>query len=120
MIQLIKQYVQEKNIAVIVSSHEIFELEEYATNIAIIKNGRILYCDSIDDAKQKHRIVSSMANLKDAEVVGLLDGEVLVRTEKDMGEYPRLNQIIIGYLRGKEGMQEIKSGYYQITDLNSL
>ena len=120
VIQLIKQYVQEKNNAIIVSSHEIFELEEYATNIAIIKNGRILYCDSIDDAKQKHRIVSSITNLEDAEVIGLLDGEVLVKTEKEVGEYPRLNQIIIGYLRGKEGMQDIKGDSFNVADFDSV
>ncbi|HAA64665.1 MAG TPA: ABC transporter ATP-binding protein, partial [Thermoanaerobacter sp.] len=25
--------------------------------------------------------------------------EVLVQTEEDIGEYPRLNQIIVGYLK---------------------
>lgn len=28
-----------------------------------------------------------MVNLKDVEVIGLFDGEVLVRIEKEMGEY---------------------------------
>lgn len=121
LIQLIRQYAQEKNKAIVVSSHEIFELEEYATNIAIIKGGKILYCDSVDDAKQKHRIVSSIANLKNAEIIGLLNGEVLIKTEEEIGDYPRFNQIVIGYLKGKESMLKGKDdGNLQEIDLNFI
>ncbi|WP_277601418.1 hypothetical protein [Caldicellulosiruptor changbaiensis] len=38
-----------------------------------------------------------------------MDREILIRTEKNMGKYPRLNQIVIGYLKGFEGQLESES-----------
>lgn len=99
LIQLIKQYINEKRGTILLSSHEIFELEEYATSFAIIKNGKILYTDSIDDAKQKHRIIKLNENTNNAQIISVIDDEVLIKTEEDIGEYPRLNQIIVGYLK---------------------
>jgi len=99
LIQLIKQYVNERGGTVLLSSHEIFELEEYATGFAIIKDGKILYSDTIDEAKHKHRIVRLNENIKGAKIVAVIDNEVLIKTEDDIGEYPRLNQIIVGYLK---------------------
>ncbi|MBE3579878.1 MAG: ABC transporter ATP-binding protein, partial [Caldanaerobacter subterraneus] len=99
LIEIIKQYVNDKKGTILLSSHEIFELEEYATSFAIIKDGKILYTDSIDEAKQKHRIVRLNENIKGAKVIAVMNNEVLVKTEEDIGEYPRLNQIIVGYLK---------------------
>ncbi|MGC8820409.1 MAG: AAA family ATPase [Fervidobacterium sp.] len=48
--------------SVIISSHEIFELEEYATDFAIIKSRMVIYYDSIDEAKEKHRIIKKVRN----------------------------------------------------------
>ena len=104
LIHLIKQYVNEMGGTILLSSHEIFELEEYATSFAIIKNGKILYADTIDDAKHKHRVVGLNENIRGAKIVAVIENEILVRTQEDIGEYPRLNQIIVGYLKsGEEG-----------------
>ncbi|WP_434629445.1 ABC transporter ATP-binding protein [Thermoanaerobacterium thermosaccharolyticum] len=102
LIDIIKQYVNENKATVLLSSHEIYELEEYASSFAIIKDGRILYTDSIDEAKQKHRILSLNKNVKGAKVIAVINDEVLVKTDEDIGEYPRLNQIIVGYLKSTE------------------
>ncbi len=102
LIYLIKQYVNENGGTILLSSHEIFELEEYATSFAIIKNGKILYTDTIDDAKHKHRIVRLNENTRGAKIVAVIDDEILVKTDEDIGEYPRLNQIIVGYLKGTQ------------------
>nr|PZN07327.1 MAG: ABC transporter ATP-binding protein [Caldicoprobacter oshimai] len=102
LIHLIKQYVNERGGTILLSSHEIFELEEYATSFAIIKNGKILYTDTIDDAKHKHRIVRLNENIRNARIVAVMEDEILLRTQEDIGEYPRLNQIIVGYLKSAE------------------
>jgi len=108
LIHLIKQYVNEMGGTVLLSSHEIFELEEYATSFAIIKSGRILYTDTIDDAKHKHRVVRLNENIRNARIVAVMEDEILIRTQEDIGEYPRLNQIIVGYLKsGEEGSMQI-------------
>jgi ABC-2 type transport system ATP-binding protein len=111
LIHLIKQYVNGNGGTILLSSHEIFELEEYATSFAIIKNGKILYTDNIDDAKHKHRIVRPDEDTRGATIVAVTDDEILVRTEEDIGVYPRLNQIIVGYL--KSSREEVVTGGMQ-------
>ncbi|GAV23177.1 ATP-binding cassette domain-containing protein [Carboxydothermus pertinax] len=100
VIHLINQYARLGN-SLLVSSHEIFELEEYATAFAIIKNGKVLYTDSIDDAKQKHRIIRRGESFKEGEVIGMIHDDILLKTSDDIGMYPKLNQIVVGYLQGK-------------------
>jgi len=111
LIHLIKQYVNGNGGTILLSSHEIFELEEYATSFAIIKNGKILYTDNIDDAKHKHRIVRPDEDTRNAIIVAVIDDEILVKTEEDIGVYPRLNQIIVGYL--KSSREEVVTGGMQ-------
>lgn len=113
LIHLIKQYVNESGGTILLSSHEIFELEEYATCFAIIKDGKILYTDTIDDAKLKHRIVRQNESTRGAKIVAVLDDEILIKTNYDVGEYPRLNQIIVGYL--KSAGEELITGGVQLT-----
>lgn len=100
VMSLLKEYVDGERSA-IVSSHEIFELEEYATHLAIIKEGRIIYTDSIDEAKEKHRIVEKGESIQDGEVVGLVGQNVLVKASSDVGRYPKLSEIVVAYLTGK-------------------
>ncbi|MDI3310581.1 MAG: ABC transporter ATP-binding protein [Thermoanaerobacterium sp.] len=102
LIEMIKEYVNDKKGTVLLSSHEIYELEEYASSFAIIKNGRIIYSDSIDEAKQKHRILNINKNVKGTKVIAVINDEVLVKTDEDIGDFPRLNQIIVGYLKSTE------------------
>ncbi|HOJ87468.1 MAG TPA: ABC transporter ATP-binding protein [Pseudothermotoga sp.] len=85
---------------ILISSHEIFEIEEYATHFGIIKEGRVIYSDSIDNAKENHRIVDKGENLQASDVIGLVGSSVLVKTKSDVGRYPRLNEIVVGYLTG--------------------
>lgn len=100
VMSLLKEYVDGEKSA-IVSSHEIFELEEYATHLAILKEGRIIYTDSIDEAKERHRIIERGESLKEGEVIGLVGQAVLVRMDSDVGRYPKLSEIVVAYLTGK-------------------
>lgn len=122
IIQLIKSFVRETNTTFVISSHEIFELEEYATNIAIIKDGRILYTDTIDSAKEKHRLVKSIDSSEALSIVGMVDNQILIRTDKQIGEFPNLNQIIIGYLKGYSQELEIQNfrSKTETIDLNNI
>lgn len=85
---------------ILISSHEIFEIEEYATHFGIIKEGRMIYSDSIDNAKEIHRIVDKGENLEATEVIGLVGSSVLVKTKSNVGRFPKLNEIVVGYLTG--------------------
>lgn len=85
---------------VLISSHEIFEIEEYATHFGIIKEGRMIYSDSIDNAKENHRIINKGESLEASDVIGLVGSSVLVKTKADLGRFPKLNEIVVGYLTG--------------------
>lgn len=100
VMSLLKEYL-ENGKAVLVSSHEIFELEEYATHVAIIKEGRTIYTDSIDGAKGKHRLVEKGETLQAGEVIGLVGQSVLLKIGEEVGRYPKLNEIVVAYLTGK-------------------
>ncbi|WP_041727154.1 hypothetical protein [Caldicellulosiruptor bescii] len=58
-----------------------------------------IYCNSIDEVKQKQQIGTSSANLKVKRKNRLIEREILVRTE-NISEYSKLNQIVIDYLKG--------------------
>ncbi|MBP9518204.1 MAG: ATP-binding cassette domain-containing protein [Fervidobacterium sp.] len=98
---MLKSYAKEGR-TILISSHEIFEIEEYATHFAIIKQGKVIYTDSIDDAKEKHRIISEGDLMSREGVVGIVGNEVLIKIEnaESGGRYPRLNEIVVGYLTG--------------------
>ncbi len=99
IIDTIKSYANFEK-TVLISSHEIYEIEEYATHIGIIKEGRVVYTDSIDSAKENHRIVESNVAIADGQVIGLVGSNILVKTNKDIGRFPKLNEIVVGYLTG--------------------
>ncbi|ABR31203.1 multidrug ABC transporter ATPase [Thermosipho melanesiensis] len=104
IMKIMREYADNEK-HVLVSSHEIFEIEEYADKIAIIKDGEVIYHDYIDHAKEKHRIIEAYQDTKTGTIIGLVGNNLLVKTDEDIGRYPKLNEIIIGYLNEK---QEIK------------
>lgn len=85
---------------IVISSHEIFEIEEYATHFGIIKEGRVIYSDSIDNAKEIHRVIDKGESLEGADVIGIVGSSVLVKTKAEVGRFPKLNEIVVGYLTG--------------------
>lgn len=104
VMRLIRDYITADR-ACIISSHEMFELEEYATEFAIINSGKVIYTDSIDSAKEKHRVIKPENSIPGAEVIGLVGDEVLVRLngeiEFETGRFPRLHEIVVAYLSRK-------------------
>lgn len=67
---MIKNFVADKKKTIVLSSHEIYEIEEIADSFAIIKGGEALYFSSIEEARKAH----DMPKLKDI-VLGFLDSE---------------------------------------------
>lgn len=89
---------------ILISSHEIFELEEYATDFAIIKSGVVIYADSIDEAKEKHRVIGRGENFLSGTAIGIVGDELLVKVSeeaKEIGRYPKFNDIVVGYLNSR-------------------
>ncbi|BBJ28569.1 ABC transporter ATP-binding protein [Athalassotoga saccharophila] len=100
MLRILKDFAKEGK-SIVISSHEIYELEEIADAFAIIKEGRIIYTDTIDEAKAKHRIGGRNEKIS-GEIIGTVGDEVLYRTDKDEGRYPTLMEISIAYIQGQK------------------
>lgn len=99
-LRVLKDFVKEKR-SIVISSHEIYELEEIADAFAIIKEGRIIYADTVDDAKSKHRIGGRNERIN-GEIIGNVGDEVLYKTDNGEGRYPTLMEISIAYIQGQK------------------
>jgi ABC-2 type transport system ATP-binding protein len=75
-------------------------LEEIADAFAIIKEGKIIYTDTVDDAKSKHRIGGRNEKIG-GEIIGAVGDEILYKTDKGEGRYPTLMEISIAYIQGQ-------------------
>jgi len=98
ILKVMSDYATEEKKTIIISSHEIYELEEISTSFAIIKEGKVLYSDTVDDAKASHRLISHDEKIPQGEVVGLVGDNALVKTDRDIGRYPKFKEIVLGYL----------------------
>ncbi len=101
ILKVISDYAVEEKKTIIISSHEIYELEEISTSFAIIKEGKVLYFDTVDDAKASHRLISRGERVQ-GEVIGLVGNDTLVKTDKDVGRFPKFKEIVLGYLGGRK------------------
>ncbi len=99
VLKLIRNFTQHTEVTVLISSHEIYELEEIITSFAVIREGKILYQDTLDNAKETHRVVDAGETIPEGEIIAHLDNETLVKTGEDIGRYPTFKEIVIGYLR---------------------
>jgi ABC-2 type transport system ATP-binding protein len=102
MLKTLHTFVEQEGKTILVSSHEIFELEEITSSFAILKEGDILYTDQIDNAKENHRIVTQEEKVSIGQVIGLVRNETLIKTQEEVGRYPTFQEIVLGYLQGKK------------------
>lgn len=100
ILDVLKKFASDEGRTIIISSHEIYELEEISSCFAIIKEGRILYSDSIDDAKEKHRVVERGEIIPQGTIIGNSGNETIVKTEEEAGRYATFREIVLAYLKG--------------------
>lgn len=109
ILDILKEYVENGEKSIIISSHEIYELEEITNSFAIIKEGRILYSDNLDSAKEKHRIIQKGEEIPEGTVISSLGEEVLVKSEIEVGRYANFREISLGYLKENKSFKPFKS-----------
>ena len=98
--QMLKELGQDH--IVVVASHHMEEVENFADRFVIINEGRVIYKDEIDSAKEKHRVVSQSEISEYDEVIHSVESGWLVRTNEDKGRYPSLREIVLAYLKRDE------------------
>ncbi|MFO7882299.1 MAG: ABC transporter ATP-binding protein [Kosmotogaceae bacterium] len=110
IMEVLRDYVIEEGKTMIISSHEIFDLEEIAHSFAIILEGHVLYTDTMDEAKEKHRMIGQGEGTKGGEVISALGNETLVKTTEEAGRFANFKEIVLGYLQGKRGFRPFEKG----------
>ena len=109
VMNVLRDYATQENKTLIISSHEIFDLEEIANTFAIVLEGKILYTDTIDGAKEKHRIISRDHRYDTGEIISTVGNETLIKTSDEIGRYPTFKEIVLGYLQSKKAFSPFGS-----------
>jgi len=109
VMNVLRDYATQENKTLIISSHEIFDLEEIASTFAIVLEGKILYTDTIDGAKEKHRIISRDHRYDSGEIISTVGNETLIKTSDEVGRYPTFKEVVLGYLQSKKAFSPFGS-----------
>ncbi|RLL86029.1 multidrug ABC transporter ATPase [Mesotoga sp. H07pep.5.4] len=99
---VLRDYVLQEGKTMIISSHEIYDLEEIAGSFAVVLEGKVLYSDTIDGAKETHRIIPKGQTIPSGEIIGVTGEETLVRTDEEAGRFPNFKEIVLCYLQSKK------------------
>jgi len=96
VMKILREVGEEK--VLIVASHHLEEIEVLADNFAIINEGKVVYRDNLDAAKEKHRIIQADELTEEDEIISILENGMLVRTEREVGRYPRFRELVLAYI----------------------
>lgn len=91
---LIVKLAKEENMAVLISSHNLLELESFCTKITIIKNGEIVETSTIEEAKKVNK--DSIYHLvvdKTTEVLNILENKIEKLDDENIQVYAKKEEI---------------------------
>ncbi len=68
--ELIKDLAEKENMAIVISSHNLSELESFCNKVTIIKNGKIVETSTINEVKKvEHSYIIELDNLEDIQKI---------------------------------------------------
>ena len=68
--ELIKDLAEKENMAIVISSHNLSELESFCNKVTIIKNGKIVETSTINEVKKvEHSYIIEIDNLEDIQKI---------------------------------------------------
>lgn len=91
---LIVKLAKEENMAVLISSHNLLELESFCTKVTIIKNGEIVETSTIEEAKKVNK--DSIYHLvvdKTTEVLNILENKIEKLDDENIQVYAKKEEI---------------------------
>ena len=91
---LIVKLEKEENMAVLISSHNLLELESFCTKVTIIKNGEIVETSTIEEAKKVNK--DSIYHLvvdKTTEVLNILENKLEKLDDENIQVYAKKEEI---------------------------
>lgn len=68
--ELIKELAEKENMAIVISSHNLSELESFCNKVTIIKNGKIVETSTINEVKKvEHSYIIELDNIEDIQKI---------------------------------------------------
>lgn len=90
---LLKSLAKDENIGILISSHNLSELESFCTNVCIIKNGEIIESTTVKDVKKKDNASYLVSLDKVDGIEEYLDKEDVVLDNKTIRVYKNKNDV---------------------------
>lgn len=91
---LLKKLAEQENMAILISSHNLAELDTFCNKISIIKNGEIVETNDIDTFKKDIKNNCYILEVEDSSVIGsIVDYKMDILTETEIRVYIEKNQV---------------------------
>lgn len=85
---LLKKLAEQENMAILISSHNLAELDTFCNKISIIKNGEIVETNDIDTFKKDIKNNCYILEVEDSSVIGsIIDYKIDILTETEVRVY---------------------------------
>ena len=91
---LLKKLAEQENMAILISSHNLAELDTFCNKISIIKNGEIVETNDIDTFKKDIKNNCYILEVEDSSVIGsIVDYKMDILTETEVRVYIEKEQV---------------------------
>lgn len=91
---LLKKLAEQENMAILISSHNLAELDTFCNKISIIKNGEIVETNDIDTFKKDIKNNCYILEVEDSSVIGsIVDYKMDILTETEIKVYIEKEQV---------------------------
>ncbi len=91
---LLKKLAEQENMAILISSHNLAELDTFCNKISIIKNGEIVETNDIDTFKKDIKNNCYILEVEDSSVIGsIVDYKMDILTETEIRVYIEKEQV---------------------------
>lgn len=91
---LLKKLAEQENMAILISSHNLAELDTFCNKISIIKNGEIVETNDIDAFKKDIKNNCYILEVEDSSVIGsIVDYKMDILTETEIRVYIEKEQV---------------------------
>lgn len=91
---LLKKLAEQENMAILISSHNLEELDTFCNKISIIKNGEIVETNDIDTFKKDIKNNCYILEVEDSSVIGsIIDYKMDILTETEVRVYIEKEQV---------------------------
>jgi len=98
MASIINNFAKEKDSAIVISTHELSEMEHYATHLIILKQGNLLFFENLNSATNNFKVISGIEDSSKFAIKMPLTNEILVKTTDKIGRNPTLRDFSIAFL----------------------